>query len=209
MKTQMRFQKILMLVSLVVAALTFVFALFFLTGSLGEAAHYITIQGAVTTDKINATEFVDASQGYVKTLVTLAIVFIVLAAVLFITACHSRRKYYITNYIAIGAFVAFALAMVIYIFIMVSRSMDLFLNGIAWEAGTNGGFNVAEQGIADYPMNRADTYPFIIGYVVAVIVLVNAALLVLSTVWKTLLMKGEKKLLAIGAPDESATEEVA
>lgn len=187
MKTQMRFQKILMLVSLVVAALTFVFALFFLTGSLGYATKYVTD----AADPINARAFVDASQGYVKTLVALAIVFIVIVAFMFITSCQSRRNYYITNYIAIGLFVAFALVMTVYIIIMVSSSMNLFLNDINWDAVPD---RVAALG-GLYPLDKGEKYPFIIGYVVAVLVLVDAALVVLSTVWKTLLMKGEKKLL--------------
>ena len=176
-----------MLVSLVVAALTFVFALFFLTGSLSYATKYVSAAG----DLINAGAFVDASQGYVKTLVTLSIVFIVIVAFMFITSCHSRRNYYITNYIAIGLFVAFALAMIIYIIIMVSNSMNLFLNDINWEIVPE---RVEALG-GLYPMDRGETYPFIVGYIVAAIVLVDAVLVVLSTVWKMLLMKGEKKLL--------------
>ena len=197
MKTQMRFQKILMLVSLIVTAITFVFGLFFLTGSLGYAGNYISSSG---TDLIGATEFVDKSQGYVKTFINLGIVFIVLAAVLFITSCHSRRKYYISNFIAVGLFVAFALAMVIYIFIMVGDTRNLFLNSINW--------NLVEVNMmAEFPMDKTESYQFAIGYVVAVIVIIDAVLLTLSTVWKVLLMRGENELLAKSATVESATEE--
>lgn len=202
MKTQMRVQKILMLVSLIVAAITFVFGLFFLTGGLGYAGNYITVEGV---DLIGAKEFVDASQGYVRTFVTLAIVFIVLAALLFVTSCNKRRKYYITNYIAIGLFVAFALAMVIYIFIMVGGTKNLYVNSIDWD-------KVAAQ-VADHPewpMSKTESYQFAIGYVVAVIVIIDAVLLTLCTVWKVLLMQGEKKLLEQSAHVESASaEEVA
>lgn len=191
-----------MLVSLVITAITFVFGLFFLTGSLGYAGNYITVAG---TDLIGAKEFVEKSQGYVRTFVSLAIVFIVLAALLFITSCNKRRKYYITNYIAIGLFVAFALAMVIYIFIMVGNTKDLFLHSIDWQ-------RVAVQ-VADHPewpMNSSENYQFAVGYVVAVLIMIDAVLLVLSTVWKVLLMKGEQKLLEQSAKVESAgAEEVA
>ena len=145
MKTQMRFQKILMLVSLVVAALTFVFAVMFLTGSLSEITYYLEKVGVNTIDKVNCQNFVTTSQNYVGTLVGLTIAFIVLAAFLFVTSCHSRRKYYITNYIALGVFLAFALVVFVYILIMVSDCMNLFLNDIAWTTGTNGGFNVADK----------------------------------------------------------------
>ena len=191
-----------MLVSLIVAAVTFVFGLFFLTGSLGYAGRYSMSSGK---SAIGAEVFVEKTQGYVDLLVTLAIVFIVLAAFLYITACNKRRNYYITNYIAIGLFVAFALAMVIYIIIMVSDTQVLFHNEINWEL-------VADQMIdhPEWPMNESENYQFIIGYIVAVIVLIDAVLLVLNTVWKVLLMKGEKQLLAMSAKSEGATvEEVA
>ena len=211
MKTQMRFQKILMIVSLVVAAISFVFALVFLTGSLGEATHYIEHLGADVDDLINAADFVNASQNYVSTMVTLGIIFIVLAVFMLITSCHTRRKYYITNYIAIGLFVAFALFVFVYLLIMVSDCMDLFLNGIAWESGTGefGFRNVADQFIPEYPMYRTDTWTFILGYIVAVIVLVDAIFVALNAVWKTLLMKGEKKLLEGNAAESASAKEVA
>lgn len=206
MKTQMRFQKILMFVSLAVAALTFVFGLAFLTGSLGRATHYIDHIGAVEFDLINAKEFVTVSQSMTGTLITLGVVFIVLAALLFVTSCHSRRKYYITNYIAIGLFVAFALAMFVYILITVITVSDLFLNGIAWEEGTNGYYNVATQFIPEYPIERTDTITFTLGYIMAVLVFIDAAFVTLSTVWKVLLMKGEKRLLESSAKVEPAEE---
>ena len=197
MKTQMRFQKILMLVSLVVAALTFVFALFFLTGSLGYATKF------KDTNSINAENFVDASQNFVDTLVILSIVFILLAAVLFVTSCNTRRNYYVTNYVAIGLFVAFALFMTIFMIVNVSTTMNMFLNEINWDIVPD---KIAALG-GLYDMSKSDVYPFVIGYVVAAIVLVDAVFLVLSTVWKVLLMKGEKKLLEGSA--NAHAEEVA
>lgn len=215
MKTQMRFQKILMYVSLAVAALTFVFGLAFLTGSLGKATHYIDHIGAVEIDYINAKEFITVSQSMTGNLITMGIVFIILAALLFITSCHSRRKYYITNYIAVGLFVAFALVVFVYILIMVITVSDLFLNGIAWESGTNltqfGYCNVADQFVnfAEYPIERTDTITFTLGYIMAVFVLIDAVLVCLSTVWKVLLMKGEKRLLGGSAAKAEPAEEVA
>ena len=200
----MRFQKILMLVSLVVAALTFVFAISFLTGSLGEITYYVTRTGGIVTDSANAQNFVDKSQAYVGTAVVLSIIFIVIAAFLFVTSSQSRRNYYITNYISVGLYVVFALVMAIFIIIMCSDCMNLFLNDVAWEAGTNGGKNIADQFLSTHPVTR-QTGNFIVGYILAVIVLCDGVLMALSAVWKTLLMRGEKKLLA----GSSNAEEVA
>lgn len=199
MKTQMRFQKILMYVSLVVGALTFVFALGFLTGSLGHIYYYVSQTGS----DINCENFLYTSQSYVSTLVALSIVFIVLAAVLFITSSHSRRNYYITNYIAIGVFIAFALAVFVFILVMVSHCMNIYVNEIAWD-------KVVQQPLHEISLTYTN---FILGYVMAFIVLADAVCVALSLVWKILLMRGEKQLLAKSnsqvVENVNQTEEVA
>ncbi len=192
-----------MLVSLVIAALTFVFAMAFLTGSMGEVAYYLEVTGSTTVDRINCREFVDASQNFVSTLEILSIVFILLAAFLFVTASNSRRNYYITNYIAVGLFSAFAVAIGVYTLFSVIQIQNLFYNGIAWEAGTNNGFNVADNPIIEHPLTRSSA-SFALGYALFVIVILDAAAIVLSTVWKIKLMKGEKKLLEQGFVKEAA-----
>ena len=128
MKTQMRVQKILMLVSLVVSALVFVYALFFLTGGLADVYRFIDAQEG--TDYIHCAKFVSTSQSFVSTLVVLGIVMVVLVALMYLMACNSRRKYYITNYIAIGLFVVFALVVAIYLVAMVATVMNLYQNDI-------------------------------------------------------------------------------
>lgn len=248
MKTQMRVQKILMLVSLVVSALVLVFALFFLTGGLANVYRFIDSNDG--TDYIHCAKFVSTSQSFVSTLVAFGIVMIVLVAVMYLMACSSRRNYYITNYIAIGLFVVFALVVAVYLVVMVSTIMDLYQNDILWKSGEgevvmktveilaekidpNTGLpeidpitgNVIMEVIDyDYPMvatNYADqamyypnyvldpnqTYNFILGFVMFVVVLADAVCVTLCTVWKVLLMKGEKKLLAAGASAESNVKE--
>lgn len=226
MKTQMRVQKILMLVSLVVSALVFVYALFFMTGGLADVYRFIE-DGK---DNIHCAEFVSTSQSFVSTLVALSIVMIVLVAVMYLMACNSRRKYYITNYIAIGLFVVFALAVAIYMVVMVATIMNLYQNGILWKSGegetlrkvleiydengtvvdykqvmVNTNYADMAEYFPSYKLDPNQTYNFILGFVLFVIVIADIVCVTLCTVWKVLLMKGENKLLAEGAP---ATENV-
>lgn len=203
MKTQMRFQKIIALLSLIMAALVFVYALFFLTGSTGNVWKYV-----YGNDLINGQKFFDASQSFVGTLTTLGIVFIILAVVLFITGCNKRRNYYLSNYIAVGLYLVFAIVVLVYMIIGISNCMNLFLNEICWESGTGtaGIYNVEDQFSEQYPVYK-DVYTFIIGYVVCLLVLLCAAALALSTVLKYKLMKGEKQLLQGGAAAELVKEE--
>ena len=232
MKTQMRVQKILMLVSLVVSALVFVYALFFLTGGLADVYRFIDAQEG--TDYIHCAKFVSTSQSFVSTLVVLGIVMIVLVALMYLMACNSRRKYYITNYIAIGLFVVFALVVAIYLVAMVATVMNLYQNDILWKSGQGEEVEriievLDEEGVVidyEYPMvatNYADqamyypdyvldpnqTYNFILGFILFVVVIADAVCVALCTVWKFLLVKGENKLLAAGAPTtENTTKEI-
>lgn len=203
MKTQMRFQKILSYATLVIAALCLVFTVSFLTGGMGNVHYYTPLEGGALNDKINAENFVNASQEFVGTMLILSIVFILVAATLFITASNKRRNYYITNYIAIGVVAAFAIALAVYLFIGVGNVMNLFYNDIAWEAGTNGGKNYADMFNANYPVNKSAAN-FIIGYALGALVVCTSAVHVLNLVWKIKLMKGEKALLQGGLVKEVA-----
>lgn len=203
MKTQMRFQKILSLVTLVIAALCFVYALAFLTGGMAVVPFYLIESGGVRQDVIHATDFVNASQGFVSTLVILSIVFILVVATLFITASNKRRNYYVTNYVSIALVAVFAIVIALYIIISVSNVMNLFYNDIAWEAGTNGGLNYADRFNANYVIDKSPAN-FILGYILGVVVILTAAVHVLNLVWKVKLMKGEKALLQGGLVKEVA-----
>ena len=181
-----------MTVSLVISALTFVFAMAFLTGGMGEVTYYLSVTGGVTTDLINCQKFVTASQDFVSTLEILSIVFILVAVFLLATASGTRRNYYITNYIAVGLFVAYALFIGIYILINVLQIQGLYLNEIDWTKA------LGEAAKADHPLSK-NVIGFGLGYAAFVIVLLDAIAVTLSTVWKVLLMKGEKNLLAASA----------
>jgi len=196
-----------MLSSLIIAALVFVYALYFLTGSMGRVWNYAAIDtttGEVSYDYINGANFMKSSQSFVSTLVVLAIILIVLAAVMYLMGCNTRRNYYITNYIAIGLFVVFEVAVLIYLIVGISTNMNLFLNDIAWETGTNNGYNVADMVDAQNPVKK-EYLNFILGYLLCFVVLADAVLLSLTTLWKVKLMKGEKELLAASAQEQNET----
>ena len=207
MKTQMRFQKILSFVTLVIAALCFVYALAFLTGGMGNVHYYMPTAGTgERQDLINAKSFIDASQGFVSTLVIFSIVFILVVVTLFISASNKRRNYYVTNYVSIVAVAVFAVAIALYIIISVSNVMNLFYNDIHWEAGTYNGYNYADQFVRyseAYPVGKSPAN-FILGYALGVIVILTAVVHVLNLVWKIKLMKGEKALLQGGLVKEVA-----
>lgn len=199
MKTQMRFQKIFMLVSIIIAALCVVFALIFCSGTLFQIH-----QNSIIYNKLRDREYVTgakdlflASQGVSDTVLILGIVLIVIMALNYIMGTARRRNYYVTNYVAIGVTVAFQLVVAIVILVLVSNCQSL-LNTLDLAA--------CEERFERYlpgTWNYSDwTIP--VGYAMSGILIVNAVGFVLNLVWKIKLMQGEKKLLESGLVKEVA-----
>lgn len=207
----MKFQKILCLVTLVVAALTFVYALSFFSTGLAELRYYTTKYGGSIEgvyNPINADKVYDYAQGLNDILLIMSIIFIVLAVTQYIAATNTRRKYYITNYISIGAIVLFAVVFAILALVMVSQCFNMYLNDINWSRYR--ALHKIEDALGFglmYPYYSDSKLMFILGYVVFLLVILAAAAQVYNLIWKIKLMKGEKELLAKSAPEH--VEEVA
>lgn len=196
----MRFQKILMLVSLIVAALSFVYALSFCSGTVYQyGTLYLPNSGTEAVE--GAEDLFFASQDYNDTLITLSIIFIVVAVLNYIAASQKRRKYYITNYVSIILTAVYAVVFAILLLVFVSDTYSLF-TAIDKEA--------AEEAYSlFYGDFKYSISNFILGYIMAALMIVNAVVLVLNLVWKIKLMQGEKKLLEgsqVSAPVENSPE---
>lgn len=199
MKTQMKFQKILCLVAVVMAALTFVYALCFSTGSMYALWTYTSEnQGA---DVIGADNLFYYGQDVNETLLILSIIFIVLALTLYITASQSRRNYYITNYISIGATSLFGVIYAVIGFILVGNCLGMFANDIDWAT-----YRQMHEANPEWAFSDSNIM-FILGFVLFVLVILLSAALVLNLIWKIKLMQGEKALLAGNKPEEAAQPE--
>lgn len=205
MKTQMRFQKILMLVSLIVAALSLVYALSFCGGTVYQyGTLYLPNSGTEAVE--GAEDLFFASQDYNDTLIALSIIFIVIVVLNYITASQKRRKYYITNYVSIILTAVYAVVFAILLLVFVSDTYSLF-TAIDKEAAE-------EAYLLLYGDFKYSIANFILGYLMAALILVTAAVLILNLVWKIKLMQGEKKLLegsvvaSVESAPEAPTEEV-
>ena len=116
---------------------------------------------------------------------------------LYITSCHNRRNYYITNYISTIAVAAFGVVLAIYTFACLAIALGLF-NQIDFAKLKE--FQENNQ-VPYYSDSKAS---FMIGYILFVVVIANAAALILNLIWKLKLMKGEKALLENGLVKEVA-----
>lgn len=199
MKTQMRFQKILILVTLVVAALSFVYALSFCGGTVYQ---YNSLY-----DQVNKVEDVEgtkalflASQKYNDILIGLSIAFIVIVALNYVMASNSRRNYYVTNYVSIILTAVYAVVFAILVLVFVSDTLSLFTAIDKETAEFEYSLTASKDAAFKYSLSN-----FILGYLLSAVMIVNAVILALNLAWKAKLMKGEKQLLQ-GAVQTKAPE---
>ena len=200
MKAQMKFQKWMCLVMIIVGALGLLYAFCYMSGSMAELGNKQNLlprpgnkyQSAfvAANGKYDALLF-NEIQGFNTLMMYMGIVMILLAVVLYITACHKRRNYYVSNYVATGLCAGGNIIISFVLIIMNASWRSKFLNidFAAWK-------NLYDTH-PNYTVHYGEsTLWFDLGFVVYGLIIVASVLLILNLVWKVLLMKGEKKLLA-------------
>ncbi|MGN0807212.1 MAG: hypothetical protein ACI4MN_02025 [Candidatus Coproplasma sp.] len=201
MKTQMKFQKIISLTSLIVAAVVIIYALSFFTGNMADLLGYISQQDP---DFTIADDFLYSGQSFVGSMVTISIIFFCVIAFIYITSTNTRRNYYISNYIAIALMIFMCVFVALYGLIYLSILMVKFY-GIDWVAIEQ--YYLANSTYVK-PVSQSPAI-FIIGFVVFVAVLALAAIWIFNLIWKKKLMDGEKALLAKAPVAQVENNEVA
>ena len=201
-KKQLKVQKIVCLIALVVAVILFLYALGIMTDLYDSL--YSTLRIRVEEDAnsakgytITATErSVSGSMVYFnmqefnKAFVNYSLVYIVLAALLFATNTSIRRKYYISNYVSIGLVVAASLYIPIfahpYIEIFKDQWLSLDFEALKTYSETYG------------TLYTESTLWFDLHYCVFALMILVAVALVAMCVWKIKLMREERKLIEDG-----------
>lgn len=201
MKTQMRLQKILMLSCLIVGALTVVYALIFCSGVFSQLALEPDFSKSIK-------KVFDLAQSFSDTFLILGIIYVLTAVLLYVMGCQSRRNYYITNYVAVGIFVLYAViyAVLLIAYIAPIQSALAAISAEDWEDyAFSYEMNMFE---GTYGKLQTTSWTIPLGYVLMVICLLSAVAQSLNLVWKIKLMQGEKKLLG-GAQKEATLNEEA
>ncbi len=189
-KKQMTFQRVICFAVLIASALIFVYSLGLMTD----------LQCIYSTSVIRDVSDLDSSrvagariyydmQDFNRQLTMVGIGLIISSLILFITCTHSRRKYYIGNYIAVGIAVVSNIAASIWTMVGVSTYRKQYLQM---------DFEALKEWLER--KNAIDLYSdspfwFDLGYVVCAILLIVTALLVVNLVLKIIVMKEEKRLI--------------
>lgn len=182
-KKQLRFQKIICLLAIITAAIWFVYSLSFITTiyeMLGTAVGIVP-----------GAEIYTDMQGFNRSFTNYSLYAILLALLLMITNTHTRRRYYVTNYIATGVNVVSLIALPIYAFTNLSKFAEQYKTTVDME--------MLKQWCEMWNTKFTESTTLLdLNVVIGVISVLIAIGLVVNLIWKISLMRGEKKLINAG-----------
>lgn len=186
-KRQMRFQKILCYLTIIVSAAVFVYSLG-ITTDLYDSL-YMTMRNPndLTKTSVSGSIVYYTIQGFNQNLMLAGIALILMAVALFITNTHVRRRYYIGNYITTCVWAAAAIGVCAWAHVQIEYYKAQFLQ-IDFAA-------LKEHAEMWNTLYTESTFWFDVHYVLFAIVIATAAVLVGNLIWKARLMKEEEALL--------------
>lgn len=189
-KKQLTLQKILCFLAIGSSVIIFLYSLGIMTDLYDTLYSTMRNPADLTQTDVPGSIVYYNMQNFNAYFLKCAIVLILLALLLFITNTHIRRKYYIGNYLAVGAFAAanFYVAFDAHSYIEAYKERFLRIDFEALRAH-------ADLWKTAY---TESTFWFDIHYVVFAISLLVSLGLIVCTVWKISLMKQEKALIAEG-----------
>ena len=184
-KKQMTIQRILCLAAIIVSVVVFLYALGIMT-DLYESLYVANNFG------IKGADVYFNMQGFNQMLLIGSIVMILLGAFLFVTNTHTRRRYYIGNFVATGLYAVASAVLAVY-----SHAQILIYKAQFFEVD----FASLELYSTMFPTDvkyTQSTFWFDAHYAVLGLLLIVAVLLVANACWKVALMKQESKLVEAG-----------
>ncbi len=192
-KKQLKFQKIVCMLCLIAMAVAFVYSLGMMT-DLYDAL-YFTMRNPDKPDntRVPGSRIFYDMQPFNKQFVEVNILLILVACVLFLSNTHMRRKYYIGNYIAIGAYSVAAVGSAVWYHDYIAFYTERFRTTVDFTA-----LKEYSEMMGTRYLGPEDTFLLDLHYGVAALAIVSVVLLIANMIWKILLMREEKKLIQAG-----------
>lgn len=190
-KKQIKFQRLVCFATLIASAIIFVYSLGLVT-DLYDAFYYtISDPDNIYIAKVEGAWIYFEIQPFNHALTTAALALIICSIILFLTNTHSRRKYYIANYVATIVNAIVSVGVSVWGIINISSFKNQFLTTVDF---------VALKEYADKwgTLYTESTFWFDIGYVAFAILIVVVVLSLFNLVWKNKLMKEEARLIKEG-----------
>ena len=189
-KKQMKFQRIVCLLSIVASVLIFLYALGMMTDLYNMLYTMVPDPTDPGSAKVAGAMIYYDMQDFNRGLLRGSIGLILLSCLLFVTNTHSRRKYYIGNYCAVGLNVLANAVMAVWAHGQVAAYKNQYLTTVD--------FAQLERRLSRAGTYTDSTFWFDARAGVFAVALVVAVLLILNVIWKKRLMKEETGLLEAG-----------
>ena len=190
-RKQLRFQKIICLLCVIAAAVTFVYSLGILT-DIYDGLYLATDPKKPTDDgRVAGSTIYYQMQTFNSQFVKFSIVLILLAALLFLMNTHNRRKYYIGNYVATVLYSVAGIACVVWSHIQITAYRFQYLTTVDFEALRE----LCEM--KNKPFIKS-TLMLDLHYAVAAIMVISVAGLAYNMIWKIKMMREEDALIRVG-----------
>lgn len=174
---------------LAMSAIVFLYSLGIMTDLYDTLYYTMPNPNNIYNSKVSGSAIYYEMQPFNALFTNLSVGLILVTLILFITSTHSRRKYYIGNYIAVGITSAYNIFISVWTLYHVAffKARFLLIDFAAlkefWED-------------RDQPQVYTDsTFWFDISYVVFGLLLLATVLLIVNTILKVNLMKEEKRLI--------------
>lgn len=181
MRKQVKIEKIICFIMLAASVACFIFAL----GLTTDIYNLLFVEDF----DVEGYELYYDIQPFNKNLVQMCIISIVLSVFLFITKTHSRRKYYISNYIIIGVIFVFNIVLAVWGISQISYYKEWFLTNVDFE-----GWEFVTTIIGNIKYTES-TFWLDASTVTLVLLIIVSVIMVLNLTWKIMLMKYEDNIL--------------
>ena len=187
-KKQMTIQRILCLAAIIASVVVFLYALGVMTDLYDSLYRPNDLKDLITVE--GSSVYIDM-QGFNQKLLMGSIGMILLGVFLFVTNTHIRRRYYIGNYVATGAYAVASAALAAFSHAEIEVYKAQFLQV---------DFEALKFFTEMFPENlyTESTFWFGAHYFVFGLLLLVAVLLIANACWKVYLMHKEAKLVAAG-----------
>ena len=189
-KKQMQMQRIACFLSLICSAVVFLYALGYMTDIYDMLYTMVPVPDDPTSVKVAGAMIYYDMQGFNQSLLKASIGLILASCLLFITNTHSRRKYYVGNYVAILINAVANVCVAKWANAQIAAFKAQYLSTVDFE-------NLARR------LARAGTYTdstfwFDVNNYIFIAALVVVGLLFISAIWKIIVMANESRLIKAG-----------
>lgn len=188
-KKQLIFQKIVCMAMLAMSAIVFLYSLGIMTDIYNTLYYTMPNPNNIYSSKVSGSAIYYEMQPFNTIFTNLSIGLILVTLILFITCTHSRRKYYIGNYIAVALSTVCNIGVSAWSLYHIAYYKARFLQ-------------IDFAALKEFWENRKQpqvytdsTFWFDISYLVFGLLLLVTVLLIVNTILKIILMKEEQRLI--------------